>query len=110
MESGKGLALTKGYRGSNVIDTTPWGVAVPLFGLEMWSDTGWVERLPLDLTQMDCGMPWGDWQAHRITVPLAWWVPNYSSPRKEFLPGTYRFVFNGGNMKAFRTEPFTIEP
>ena len=83
---------------------------MPLFGLEMWSDTGWVERLPLDLAQMDCGMPWGDWQDHRITVPLAWWVANFSPHRKELFPGTYRFVFTGGNMQAFRTAAFTIDP
>jgi hypothetical protein len=34
----------------------------------MRTDTGWVERIPFDLTQVDCGMPWGDWQEQLVML------------------------------------------
>lgn len=83
---------------------------MPLFGVEMLTDTGWVERIPFDLTQMDCGMPWADWDQHVVMLPpLRWWVGAHQPEgRKELLPGTYRLMFVGGNAKNVRTDAFSI--
>jgi hypothetical protein len=83
---------------------------MPLFGIEMLTDTGWVERIPFDMTQMDCGMPWGDWEDRLVMLhPLRWWVgANSPTATKELLSGTYRMVLMGGDMKEVRTRPFRL--
>lgn len=57
---------------------------MPLFGIEMRTDSGWVERVPLERTRMDCGMPWADWDQHVVQLPsLRWWVRiNHQGRRK----------------------------
>jgi hypothetical protein len=83
---------------------------MPLFGIEMRTDTGWVERIPFDMTQMDCGKPWTDWEDHTVMLPpLRWWVGAHSpTATKELLPGTYRIVLMGGDVKEVRTRPFRL--
>ncbi len=83
---------------------------MPLFGLEMLTDTGWVERIPFDLTQMDCGMSWADWDQHVVMLPpLRWWVAAHQPEgHKELVPGRYRLLFAGGDVKRRRTEAFQI--
>ena len=83
---------------------------MPLFGVEMQTDTGWEERIPLELVQMDCGMPWADWDQHVVMMPpLFWWVGAHQPEGfKALTPGTYRLVFAGGNMKQVRTEAFEM--
>ena len=87
------------------------GSDMPLFGIEMLNDTGWVERIPFDLTQMDCGMPWGDWQDHVVMLPpLRWWVGVHQPEgKKEVATGSYRLIFMGGNMQEFRTSAFELK-
>jgi hypothetical protein len=85
---------------------------MPLFSIEMLTDTGWVERLPRR-QQMDCGKPWGDWEGHVVMLPplrsVSGWVgANSPAATKELMPGTYRIVLMGGNMKEVRTEPISI--
>jgi hypothetical protein len=84
---------------------------MPMFGIEMLTDTGWVERIPFDMTQMDCGMPWADWEDHLVMLPpLRWWVGMHQlGGKKELLPGNYRLFFVGGDMKRMWTEPFAVE-
>ena len=84
------------------------GSGMPLFGIEMLTDTGWVERIPFELTQMDCGMPWADWEDHVVMLhPLRWWVAaNSTAAHKELKPGTYRLLFMGANTGLLRTEGF----
>lgn len=83
--------------------------SMPLFGLEMRTDTGWVERLPFASVQMDCGMPWADWTEHVLSLPLAWWVHAHSPDgQRELVAGTYRIVLQGGNMKQVRTQEFVL--
>jgi hypothetical protein len=83
---------------------------MPLFGIEMLADTGWVERIPFDLTQMDCGMPWGDWEEQVVKLPaLRWWVSVHQPEgKKELLPGSYRLFFVGGDLKRLWTEAFSL--
>ena len=83
---------------------------MPLFGIEMLTDTGWVERIPFDLTQMDCGMPWADWENHVVMLPpLRWWIRVHQPERKkEMRPGRYRLFFVGGDLKRQCTEPFVF--
>ena len=83
---------------------------MPLFGVEMLTDTGWVERIPFDMTQMDCGMPWGDWNEQVVMLhPLRWWIGAHQPEgRKEMLPGSYRLFFVGGDLKRRWTEPFVV--
>lgn len=83
---------------------------LPLFGIELLTDTGWVERLPFDLAQMDCGMPWADWEAHVVMLPpLRWWIRVHQPERKkEMRPGRYRLFFVGGDLKRRYTEPFVF--
>jgi hypothetical protein len=83
----------------------------PLFGIEMLTDTGWVERIPFDMTQMDCGMPWADWEEHIVMLPaLRWWIAAHQPEgSKEMLPGSYRLFFVGGDLKRQWTEPFRVE-
>ncbi len=84
---------------------------MPLFGIEMLTDTGWVERIPFDMTQMDCGMPWADWKDHGVLLPpLRWWVGVHQPEgKKEMLPGSYRLFFVGGDLKRRWTEAFRVE-
>lgn len=83
--------------------------AMPLFGLEMLSDTGWVERIPFELIQMDCGMPWADWEDHVVVMPMRYWVASHSrTADKDLAPGSYRLLFQGGNMKQVRTAAFEV--
>jgi hypothetical protein len=84
---------------------------MPLFGIEMLTDTGWVERIPFDLTQMDCGMPWADWEDHAVMLPpLRWWTSaNQPAATQELKPGTYRLVLMGANMEHMRTEGFVVQ-
>lgn len=83
---------------------------MPLFGLEMLADTGWVVRLPRREEQMDCGMPWGYWEDQLVMLhPLRWWVGANSPPAsKELMPGTYRIVLMGGDMKEVRSPAFVL--
>ncbi len=33
---------------------------------------------PIDLTRMDCGMPWADWNDQVVMLhPLRWWIAVY---------------------------------
>lgn len=83
----------------------------PLFAIEMRTDTGWVEHLPMHDHQLDCGAPWADWDRHVITIPLRWWAYNFRSGDDGLLAaGTYRLRFRGGNMKDLWTEAITIGP
>ncbi len=84
--------------------------SMPLFGIEMRTDTGWVERIPFDRTQMDCGLPWGDREDHVVMLPpLRWWVGVHQPEgKKEVAPGSYRLIFMGGNMQEFRTDAFEV--
>lgn len=83
---------------------------MPMFGIEMRTDTGWVERLPNERSQMDCGMPWVDWDQHVVMMPpLRWWVGAHQPEgKKDVLPGTYRLVFVGANGKQMPTEAFDL--
>lgn len=82
----------------------------PLFGIERWTDTGWVERLPLQEDQMDCGMPWADWRDHEVMLPpLRWWtVASQPVAAQELKPGMYRVVLMGANMEQVRMEGFEL--
>ena len=84
---------------------------MPLFGIEMLTDTGWVERIPFDMTQMDCGLPWADWKEHKVMLPpLRWWVSAHQPEGKKTMsPGSYRLFFVGGDLKRRLTEPFAAE-
>jgi hypothetical protein len=84
---------------------------MPLFGIEMLTDTGWVERIPFDLTQMDCGMPWADWNGQVVMLhPLRWWIAAHQPVgSKAMVPGSYRLFFMGGDLKRQWTEPFAVE-
>lgn len=88
------------------------GSGMPLFGVEMLTDTGWAERIPFDLTQMDCGMPWANWEDHVVMMPpLRWWVAAHQPEgKKELVSGSYRLRFEGANMKALWTRPFVLDP
>lgn len=85
------------------------GSGMPLFGVELHTDTGWVERIPFELIQMDCGMPWDDWDDHPLMIPLAWWVGARSREgERELRPGTYRLIFVGANSEHMRSAAFTM--
>jgi hypothetical protein len=81
---------------------------MPMFGLEMRTDIGWVERIPFDHGQMDCGMPWADWEGHELVMPLQWWAERRSREH-ELASGSYRLLFMGGNREMVRTEPFRLK-
>lgn len=82
---------------------------MPIFGLEQLVRNAWVERIAVDMTQMDCGLPWGDWEDHAITLPLRWWVNVHGrSGAQELGPGTYRLVFVGGDLLQLRTAAFVL--
>jgi hypothetical protein len=87
------------------------GSGMPLFGVEMLTDTGWVERIPFDMTQMDCGMPWVDWEDHLVMLPpLRWWVSAHQPEgSKEMRLGSYRLFFVGGDLKRQWTGAFVVE-
>lgn len=85
--------------------------SMPLVAVEMRTDTGWVERLPMHDWQLDCGLSSADWTERPVTIPLAWWVYNFRSGGEGLLaPGTYRLRFRGGNWKDMRTEAFVVRP
>lgn len=82
---------------------------VPQLGVELLTDTGWVERLPLREEQMDCGMPWADWKDHELMIPLRWWVYHIDRRTDDPLtPGTYRIVLRGGNLQYVRSPAFVL--
>lgn len=84
--------------------------SMPLFGMEMRTDSGWVERLPLELVQMDCGLPWGDWEERTLVLSLGYWLSvRAPAGKKEPAPGTYRLLFMGGNMEPFASEAFLVK-
>jgi len=86
------------------------GSSMPLFGMEMRTDSGWVERFPLELVQMDCGLPWGDWEERTLVLPLSYWLGvHVPAGKKEPVPGTYRLLFMGGNMERVASGSFRIE-
>ena len=83
---------------------------MPLYGVEMRTDTSWVERIPFDPIQMDCGMPWADWTDRTVMIPLAWWVrANSREGQGELMPGNYRLVFMGANMERLPTRSFLVD-
>jgi hypothetical protein len=86
------------------------GSHTPLFGLEMLTDTGWVERIPLDQVQMDCGMPWADWEDQLVMMPsLRSWVARRSyDGHKTLAPGAYRFCFLDGDGTSKPTATFSV--
>lgn len=85
---------------------------MPLFGLEMRTDSGWVERHAMRDVQMACGMPWADWSDQEVKLPsLRWWVgANSPADRRVLAPGTYRVVLMGANMALMHTEDFELDP
>ena len=82
----------------------------PLFGIELWTDTGWVERVPMQHAQMDCGMPCADWRDHEVMLPpLRWWTgANQPAATRELKPGMYRVVLMGANGERMWTEAFEV--
>jgi hypothetical protein len=84
--------------------------AMPMFGIEQQEKGEWVERMPMQEAQMDCGMPRATWKDQRVGFDLKWWTHTQSREgRGELLPGTYRMVFKGGNLKEVRTEAFQLQ-
>ena len=82
----------------------------PFMAVELRTDTGWVERLPMHAYQLDCGPAFADWDEHVFSVPLRWWVYNFRGGDDGLLaPGTYRLRFRGGNRKDRHTEPFALQ-
>ncbi len=83
----------------------------PFFALEMHTDSGWVERLPMPFAQMDCGMPWADWEDRALCVPpLRWWASvRQPEGKKELLPGRYRIVLLGGDGERVHSKAFELE-
>jgi hypothetical protein len=85
--------------------------SMPLVAVELLTDTGWVERLPMHDWQLDCGMGWVDWTDRQVTIPLAWWAYNFRNGGDGILaPGNYRLRFRGANMKDMRTASFEVRP
>jgi hypothetical protein len=83
--------------------------AMPLFGVDMRTGSGWKERLALDPVQMDRGMPWVDWTDHAIAIPLAWWIRRHAGKgHTDLAPGHYRLFFLGADLKRLDTEAFTF--
>ena len=84
---------------------------MPFFSIEMGSDSGWAERLPMGDAQMDCGMPWADWNEHEVMLPpLRWWTSARSpAATKELRSGVYRLGFMGGDMKKLHTSAFELK-
>ncbi|MBK8497515.1 MAG: hypothetical protein IPL52_01535 [Flavobacteriales bacterium] len=82
---------------------------MPMFGMEVRTDSRWVECFAIDESQMDCGLPWGDWHEHTLALPLSFWVGAHArTGEKELKPGTYRLIFIGGDREEFRTAPFDL--
>ncbi len=83
---------------------------MPLYSVEMRTDTGWVERIPFNALQLDCGMPRMDWTDHAVMIPVAAWVRlNSREGQGELEPGNYRLVFTGANMERTATGPFRMD-
>jgi hypothetical protein len=58
-------------------------------------------------------MPWGDWEDHVVMLPplrsVGGWVgANSPTGSKELMPGTYRIVLMGGNMREVRSPTFDL--
>lgn len=83
----------------------------PLFGIERRTDSGWVECIPFDMTQMDCGMPWADWEERVVMLPpLRWWIGTHQpAGSKELRTGSYRLFFVGGDLKRRWSGAFVVE-
>lgn len=86
------------------------GNGMPLFGIEMRTDSGWVDRIPFEPIQMACGMPWADWEEQQVMMPpLRWWVSaRQPEGHKELLSGTYRLFFVGADLKRMQTAAFEL--
>lgn len=85
------------------------GSGMPLYGVEIRADSGWVQRIPFNMEQMDCGMPWADWDEHTVMIPLAWWVRARSREGGgELKSGTYRLLFLGANRVLSWTGAFRV--
>lgn len=85
--------------------------SMPLMAVELLTDPGWIERLPMHDWQLDCGLSSADWTDRQVTIPLAWWVYNFRNGGDGLLvPGTYRLRFRGANMKDIRTAEFRLHP
>lgn len=83
---------------------------MPLYSVEMRTDTGWVERIPFNALQLDCGMPRMDWTDHAVMIPVAAWVRlNSREGQGELEPGNYRLIFTGANMEHSATAPFRMD-
>lgn len=81
--------------------------SMPLMAVELLTDSGWIERLPMHDEQLDCGLSSADWTDRQVTILLAWWVYNFRNGGDGLLvPGTYRLRFRGANMKDMRTAEF----
>jgi hypothetical protein len=70
-----------------------------------------VERIPIDLTQMDCGTPWAEREEHQAQqLPLStarrWMRARQPAATNELKPGTYRVVLMAGDVKELRSEGF----
>ena len=85
--------------------------SMPLMAVELLTDSGWIERLPMHDWQLDCGLSSADWTDRQVIIPLAWWVHNFRGRGDGLLvSGTYRLRFRGANMKDMRTAAFTLDP
>ena len=85
--------------------------STPIWALEMRTDSGWVERIPFNREQMDCGMPWAEWKDHAVMIPVGWWVKvNSHEGQGELAPGTYRLFFLGRDTKRMHTDAFEVGP
>ncbi|MGV9013931.1 MAG: hypothetical protein ACOH13_15170 [Flavobacteriales bacterium] len=83
--------------------------SMPLFSVEMRTDSGWEERIPLTLVQMDCGLAFAQWTDRRVMIPLAWWVRVHSRAGDgELARGSYRLVFTGADLERLPSAAFTI--
>lgn len=83
---------------------------MPIFGMEKFIHGDWAEFLPLELTQLDCGMATALWTDHRVMLPLRWWVTaRQLVPGQVFDEGGYRLVLVGPNGVERITEPFLIQ-
>lgn len=84
---------------------------MPLFGIEMLTDTGWVERIACELEQMDCGLPSVEWDQHVVMMPpLRWWIGAHRHDgNMVMVPGTYRLVFVGADRQYMRTDALELK-
>jgi hypothetical protein len=86
-----------------------WAGRTPLSGLEMLTETGWVEHVPVPDIQMDCGLPWFEWKGEVVGLPpLRRWASTRSRDRTGLSPGTYRVVLMGADTGTMRKEAFDM--